>query len=128
MLQVKVTNVRQGGTKKHVLASARVELTSEPDTVIILDARVLLSKVGKLFVDYPNQSIGRGKYIAIIEFSKELKRRISDAVLVAYEEYRKDQTVCGPGHFPEARQADDPDLDRPLGAPLRAANRGSDGR
>ena len=110
MLQVKVTSVRQGGTKKHVLASATVELTSEPDTVIILDARVLMDKFGSLFVGYPNQSIGRGKYIAVIEFSKELKRRMSDAVLAAYEEHRKGQAVCGPGHFPEVQKADDPDF------------------
>ena len=58
MLHVKVVDVGKG-TKGHVLASCRVQLTSEDgqDVVAVLDARVLRNRSGELWVGYPSQSI-----------------------------------------------------------------------
>jgi len=90
MFEVKVTNVGRG-TKGHVLASCRVQLTSEDglDVVSILDARVLRNRSGELWIGYPSQSIqasdGSQRYVPTLEFSRELQRRISDAVLTEFE-------------------------------------------
>jgi hypothetical protein len=89
MLKVKVMNVGKG-TKGHILASCRVQLSSEDekDVVSILDARVLRNRSGELWVGYPSQSIqgfdGAQRYVPTLEFSRELQRRISDAVLEEY--------------------------------------------
>ena len=104
MLQAKVVSMGRG-SRANVLASAQVELRSEDgqDTVTVLDARILRNKNGQLWVGYPNQTFPSGngvEYAAILSFSKELARRISDAVLEAFEHR---------GDFPEARQANDPD-------------------
>ena len=89
MLKVNVVSVGRGA-KSHVLASCNVQLTSEDgtDVVSILDARVLRNRSGELWVGYHNQSFsdldGFHRYVPTIEFSKNLTRRISDAVLDAY--------------------------------------------
>jgi hypothetical protein len=89
MLKIRVVSVGRG-TQSHVLASCKVVLTSEDgtDTVSVLDARVLRNRSGELWVGYHNQSLprddGSHQYVPTIEFSKELARRISDAVLEAY--------------------------------------------
>jgi len=86
MLRIHVENVGRG-TKGHILASCRVTLTTEDgqDTVTIFDARVLRNRSGELWVAFPTQSMrdfeGAQKYIPILDFSKDLRRRISDAVL-----------------------------------------------
>ena len=90
MLHIAVTNVGRG-TKGHILASCRVQLTSEggKDVITILDARVLRNRSGELWVGYPSQSIqafdGAQRYVPVVEFSRELQRRISDAVLAEFE-------------------------------------------
>ena len=93
MVKINVVSVGRG-TKSHVLASCIVQLTSEDgtDVVSILDARVLRNRSGELWVGYHSQSLsdldGSQRYVPTIEFSKNLTRRISDAVLVEYECYR----------------------------------------
>jgi len=93
MLKINVVSVGRG-TKNHVLASCKVELTSEDatDVVCILDARVLRNRSGELWVGYHTQSLsdldGSQRYVPTIEFSKNLTRRISDAVLDAYNSQR----------------------------------------
>src|SRR5258708_30670615 len=90
MLKINVTNVGKG-TKGHILASCRVQLTSEDgkDVITILDARVLRNRSGELWVGYPSQSIhafdGAQRYVPTLEVSRELQRRISDAVLAEFE-------------------------------------------
>jgi len=90
-MQIRVMNVGKG-TKAHILASCRVELSSEDgkDVITILDARVLRNRSGELWIGYPTQSMrdfdGAQRYIPTLEFSKELNRRISDAVLAAFED------------------------------------------
>jgi hypothetical protein len=127
MLQIKVVAMGRG-TRANVLASAQVELTSEDgqDTITVLDARVLRNKNGQLWVGYPNQTFPSAngvEYAPILSFSKELARRIADAVLIAFEHR---------GDFPEARQGNDPDPRsanpmRPTGTSLRLP-RGEYGR
>lgn len=91
MFQVKVTHVGKP-TRSNVLASCKVELVSEDgkDSLLVCDARVLRNKSGELWVGFHSQTIadreGRVSYIPTIEFSPNLKRRISDAVLSAFEE------------------------------------------
>ena len=88
------TKGTNSNVENHVLASCKVELTSEDgtDVVCILDARVLRNRSGELWVGYHSQSLsdldGSQRYVPTIEFSKNLTRRISDAVLVEYECYR----------------------------------------
>jgi len=89
MLRINVENIGRG-TKGHVLASCRITLTTESgdEQVTIFDARVLRNRSGELWVAFPTQSMrdfeGAQKYIPIIEFSKDLRRRISDTVLAEY--------------------------------------------
>src|SRR5579862_5849066 len=89
MLTIEVVRVN-GSTKRNVLASCQVELKSEDgeDVVGVLDARVLRTATGILWVAYPNQTyrIGDGpiRYAPVLHFSKALGRRISVAVLEAY--------------------------------------------
>lgn len=90
MLHIAVINVGRG-TKGHILASCRVQLTSEDgkDVITILHARVLRNRSGEMWVGYPSQSVhafdGAQRYLPTLDFSKELQRRISDAVLAEFE-------------------------------------------
>jgi hypothetical protein len=89
MLKIHVVSVGRG-TRGHVLASVKVQLTSEDekDVVRILDVRVLRNRHGKLWVGYPNQAFPaperKFKYVPTIDFSDELAQRISESVLDAY--------------------------------------------
>ena len=89
MLKINVVSVGRG-SKNHVIASCNVQLTSEDgtDVVSVVDARVLRNRSGELWVGYHSQSIsdldGSQRYVPTIEFSKNLTRRISEAVLDAY--------------------------------------------
>jgi DNA-binding cell septation regulator SpoVG len=88
MLKIRVVSVSPGG-KSHILASCNVELTSEDgrEVVTICDARVLRNRSGELWVGYPAQptpDLDGIRYISTIEFSRQLKRRITDAVLQEY--------------------------------------------
>jgi hypothetical protein len=93
MLRIRVVSIGPG-TKSHVLASCKLELTSEDgtDVVSIIDARVLRNRTGELWIGYHNQAFfepnGSHRYVPTIEFSRSLTRRISAAVLDAYEAQR----------------------------------------
>ena len=97
MLQIKILGVSKG-TKRYVLASVQLELASEDgqDVLCVFDARVLRTKKGQLFVSYPQQTYkdfeGKIEYFPILKCSPDLQRRISDAVLAAYENNRE----CSP--------------------------------
>ena len=97
MFQIKILGVSKG-SKRYVLASVQIELTSEDgqDVLCVFDARVLRSKKGQLFVSYPQQTYkdieGKIEYFPILKCSPDLQRRISDAVLAAYESNRE----CSP--------------------------------
>jgi len=100
VMKVNVVSVGRG-TKSHVLASCSVQLTSDDgtDVVSILDARVLRNRSGELWVGYHSQSLsdldGSQRYVPTIEFSKNLTRRISDAVLEAYHGQRGSRREVG---------------------------------
>jgi hypothetical protein len=85
--------------KPPVLATARIELTTEAgDSVTIDDARVLRNKHGQLWLAMPSYSIqiagGRGfDYLPAVVLSTTLKRAVEDAVLPAFEVWEHDQKV-----------------------------------
>lgn len=88
-LTVNVQDVRRG-TQKHITASCQVSLTSEDglDVVTVVDVRVLQNRSGERWIAFPSQPVHdfEGiKYVPDMHFSKDLKRRISDAVLAEFE-------------------------------------------
>jgi DNA-binding cell septation regulator SpoVG len=93
MLRINVEDIGRG-TKGHILASCRVTLSTEDgdETITIFDARVLRNRSGELWVAFPTQSMrdfeGAQKYLPILEFSKNLRQRISDTVLAEYDSVR----------------------------------------
>jgi DNA-binding cell septation regulator SpoVG len=89
MFQIFVEDVRRG-TQKHVLASCRVSLTSEDglETITIIDARVLRNRSGEKWVGFPTENVKDfegWKYLPILDFSRDLRSRISNAVLKEFE-------------------------------------------
>src|ERR1700680_481628 len=89
MLRINVEDVRRG-TKGHILASCRVTLTTEngDEFISICDVRVLRNWRGELWVGFPTQrtrDFEGMKYVPDMDFSRDLRRRISDAVLAEYE-------------------------------------------
>jgi DNA-binding cell septation regulator SpoVG len=106
MLRINVEDVRRG-TKGHILASCRVTLTTEngDEFISICDVRVLRNRRGELWVGFPTQStrdFEGMKYVPDMDFSRDLRRRISDAVLAEYERddaevaFRSEQMQCPP--------------------------------
>lgn len=88
-LQIHVQDVRRG-TQKHILASCQVSLTTEDgqEIITIIDVRVLHNRAGDLWVGFPSQPVRdfEGiKYVPDMQFSRDLKRRITDAVLAEFE-------------------------------------------
>jgi hypothetical protein len=84
--------------KPSVLATARIELTVEGDSIIIDDARVLRNKYGQLWLAMPSYSApmngGRGyDYLPAVIFSAALKRAVEDAVLPAFEAWEREQAA-----------------------------------
>ena|ERR1700688_1879905 len=89
MLRINVEDIGRG-TKGHILASCRVMLTTEDgdEFISIFDVRVLRNRSGKLWVGFPTQTtrdFEGMKYVPDMDFSRDLRRRISDAVLAEYE-------------------------------------------
>jgi DNA-binding cell septation regulator SpoVG len=89
MLNIKVETVGRG-TKANVLASCQISLSTEDGEVItIFDARVLRNRSGGLWVGFPTENTkdfeGTMKFLPIISFSRELKHRITVAVLAEFE-------------------------------------------
>jgi hypothetical protein len=80
-MQIKLLSFSRS-PKPSVLATARIELTVDGESIIIDDARVLRNKHGQLWL----ANGGRGyDYLPIVILSATLKRAVEDAVLPAWE-------------------------------------------
>jgi DNA-binding cell septation regulator SpoVG len=87
----------QAATKPHRLADASVELAdTNGDSLLISDIRILQNRQGQLWVAMPTRSVSEGgrsfQYFPQIEANRELARKIEDAVLVAYQEWKQSQS------------------------------------
>ena len=85
--------------KPSVLATVRVELTVEGESITIDDARVLRNKHGQLWLAMPCYSVlmngGRGyDYLPALILSTVLKRAVEDAVLPAFETWEREQATA----------------------------------
>ena len=95
-----IVNVKsiQPSTKPHRLADASVELTDrDGDSLVVSDLRILQNKQGQIWVAMPSRSVsdsGRSfQYVPQIEPSRQLQRKIEDAVLAAFEDWKKSQPM-----------------------------------
>jgi DNA-binding cell septation regulator SpoVG len=97
-VNVKVTSI-QSATKPHRLADANVELAdAEGDVLTIADIRILENRQGQHWVAMPTRSVSAGRsyqYIPQIESNRQLKRKIEDAVLSAFDEWKQSQSKAG---------------------------------
>jgi DNA-binding cell septation regulator SpoVG len=98
-MNVKV-NLIQAATKPHRLADAIVELTdSDGDLLLICDIRILQNKQRQIWVAMPTRSVSDGgrsfQYVPQIEPNRQLQRKIEDAVLSAFEEWKQTQSNLG---------------------------------
>ena len=87
----------QPATKPHRLADASIELEDpDGDSVVISDIRVLQNRQGQLWVAMPSRSVSDGgrsfQYFPQIEPNRQLARKIEDAVLAAYQEWKQSQS------------------------------------
>jgi hypothetical protein len=94
-MQIKVLSFSRS-PKASVLATVRVELTVEGESITIDDARVLRNKHGQLWLAMPCYSVpmsgGRGyDYLPAVMLSTVLKRAVEDAVLPAFEAWEREQ-------------------------------------
>ena len=90
----------QSATKPHRLADAIVELAdADGDSLVISDIRVLENRQGQNWVAMPARSVSEGgrsyQYVPQIESNRQLKRKIEDAVLTAFEQWRQSQSNSG---------------------------------
>jgi DNA-binding cell septation regulator SpoVG len=88
----------QPASKPHRLADASIELSDvDGDSVVISDIRILENKQGQVWVAMPSRSVseaGRSfQYIPQIEPSRQLHRKIEDAVLAAFEDWKRSQST-----------------------------------
>ncbi len=88
--------------KSSVLATARIELTVEGESITIDDARVLRNKHGQLWLAMPSYSVpmngGRGyDYLPAVILSTALKRAVEDVVLPAFEQWEKEASEAPGG-------------------------------
>lgn len=98
-MNVKVKFI-QSATKPHRLADAIIELTDpDGDSLLISDIRILQNKQGQIWVAMPSRSVsdsGRSfQYIPQIESNRQLRRKIEDAVLMAFEQWKQSQSEAG---------------------------------
>ena len=98
-MNVKVRTI-QTSAKPHRLADASVELTdSDGDSLVISDLRILENRQGQTWVAMPSRSVSEGgrsfQYIPQIESNRQLQRKIEDAVLAAFEEWKQSQSNLG---------------------------------
>ena len=94
-MQIKVLSFSHS-PKPSVLATARIELTVEGDSITVDDARVLRNKQGQLWLAMPSYSVpssnGRSyDYLPAVILSTKLKRDVEDAVLPAFEAWDGEQ-------------------------------------
>jgi len=93
-------NAIQRSTKPHRLADATVELSdASGDSFVISDIRILQNKQGQAWVAMPSRSVSEGgrsfQYLPLMESSRQLHRRIEDAVLAAFEKWVQSQPETG---------------------------------
>jgi len=98
-MNVKVKFIKYA-TKPHRLADASVELTdSDGDSLVISDIRVLENRQGQNWVAMPSRSVSDGgrsfQYVPQLECNRQLQRKIEDAVLTAFEEWKQVQSETG---------------------------------
>lgn len=98
-MKIKVITI-QASTKPHRLADASVELIdSESDSLVLSDLRILQNRQGQLWVAMPSRSVNDGgrtfQYIPQIEPNRQLQRKIEDAVLSAFEDWKQAQSNTG---------------------------------
>jgi DNA-binding cell septation regulator SpoVG len=84
-------------TKLHRLADASVELADcDGDSLVISDMRILQNRQGQTWVAMPSRSMSDGgrsfQYIHQVEPSRPLQRKIEDAVLAAFDEWKRSQS------------------------------------
>ena len=77
-----------------------MELTdSDGDSLVISDLRILQNRQGQTWVAMPSRSVSEGgrsfQYIPQIETNRQLQRRIEDAVLTAFEQWKQSQSEAG---------------------------------
>jgi DNA-binding cell septation regulator SpoVG len=87
----------EASAKPHRLADASIELAdADGDTLLISDIRILQNKQGQTWVAMPSRSVSEGgrsfQYLPQIESNRQLQRKIEDAVLAAFEEWKQSQT------------------------------------
>ena len=90
----------QAATKPHRLADATIELAdADGDLLVISDIRILENRQGQTWVAMPTRSVSAGgrsyQYIPQIESNRQLKRKIEDAVLAAFDEWKQSQSNAG---------------------------------
>jgi DNA-binding cell septation regulator SpoVG len=95
-MKIKVKSI-QSSTKPHRLADASVELTdSDGDSLVISDIRVLENRQGQNWVAMPSRSVSDGgrsyQYVPQLECNRQLQRKIEDAALAAFEEWKQSQS------------------------------------
>jgi DNA-binding cell septation regulator SpoVG len=98
-MKVKVRTI-ETSAKPHRLAEASVELTdSDGDSLVISDIRVLENRQGQNWVAMPSRSVSDGgrsfQYVPQLESNRQLQRKIEDAVLTAFEEWKQLQFKAG---------------------------------
>jgi DNA-binding cell septation regulator SpoVG len=98
-MKVTVTSI-QNATKPHRLADATIELAdADGDLIVISDIRLLENKQGQIWVAMPTRSVSEGgrsyQYIPQLESNRQLKRKIEDAVLAAFDEWKQSESKAG---------------------------------
>jgi DNA-binding cell septation regulator SpoVG len=87
----------QPASRLHRLADASVELAdADGDSLVISDIRILENRQGQAWVAMPSRSVkadGRSfEYVPQVEPSRQLQRKIEDAVLTAFEQWKRSQS------------------------------------
>ena len=95
---MRITNVEiYPARKPSFLANAKVQLSDDQgNSVTITDFRILRNKQSELWVAVPNYTVPDGKgwvYEPTIILSRKFQFEISEAVLAAYEKWRKQQPI-----------------------------------
>lgn len=95
-MNVKVKLI-QASDRVHRLADATVVLTDpDGDSLTVSDLRVLENKQGQTWVAMPSRSASEGgrsfRYMPLVDASRQLRRKIEDAVLTAFEQWKQSQS------------------------------------
>ena len=98
-MNVKVKFI-QPSVKPHRLAEASVELTdADSNSLVISDIRVLENRQGQNWVAMPARSVSQSgrsyQYLPQIESNRQLRRKIEDSVLTAFEEWKQSHSKTG---------------------------------